>query len=70
MPKERKRPAQPVTAPEPGDLHFSAANWILLGLGIAAIIGGYVLLAGGDTVAAPLLLMAGYLVLVPWGIIR
>jgi hypothetical protein len=70
MPKERKRDTGPLAAPVEGNLHFSTANWVLLTLGVAAIVAGYVLLARGDTVAAPLLLMLGYLVLVPWGIIR
>ncbi|HSJ05655.1 MAG TPA: hypothetical protein VK936_03065 [Longimicrobiales bacterium] len=50
-------------------MKFSAINAILLLLGLAAIIGGYVLLAGGSTVAAPLLLVLGYAVLIPLGII-
>jgi hypothetical protein len=32
--------------------------------------GGFVLLASGSTVAAPLLLALGYVVLIPLGIIR
>lgn len=50
-------------------LKFSAINAILLLAGLAAIIFGYVLLARGSTVAAPLLLVLGYAVLVPLGII-
>jgi len=50
-------------------LKFSAINGILLAAGLAAIVGGYVLLAGGSTVGAPLLLVLGYAVLIPLGII-
>ncbi len=50
-------------------LKFSAINAILLLAGLVAIVIGYVLLAGGSTVAAPLLLVLGYAVLVPLGII-
>lgn len=50
-------------------LKFSAINGILLAAGIAAIAGGYVLLAGGSTVGAPLLLVLGYAVLIPLAII-
>lgn len=50
-------------------LKFSAINAILLLAGLAAIVLGYVLLAQGSTVAAPLLLVLGYAVLVPLGII-
>ena len=53
-----------------GSLRFSIQNWALLAAGLAAIVVGYVLLAGGSTVAAPLLLVLGYVVLIPLGIIR
>lgn len=53
-----------------GALRFSLQNWILLGAGIASIVAGYALLADGSTVAAPLLLVLGYVVLIPLGIIR
>jgi len=53
-----------------GALRFSVQNWILLALGLAAVVAGYALLSGGSTVAAPLLLMLGYVVLIPLGIIR
>lgn len=45
-------------------------NWILLAAGLLTIVLGYVLLSGGSTVAAPLLLVLGYVVLIPLGIIR
>jgi hypothetical protein len=51
-------------------LKFSAINGILLALGLAAIVAGYVLLARGSIVGAPLLLLLGYVVLIPLGIIR
>jgi hypothetical protein len=51
-------------------LKFSAINGVLLALGLAAITVGYVLLARGSTVGAPLLLVLGYAVLVPLAIIR
>jgi hypothetical protein len=38
--------------------------------GVAAVAAGYGLLAGGSTVAAPLLLVLGYVVLIPLGIVR
>jgi hypothetical protein len=53
-----------------GTLRFSLQNWILLLLGAAAIVAGYVLLARGSIVAAPLLLVLGYVILIPLGIIR
>ena len=53
-----------------GALRFSFQNWLLLGLGAASIVAGYALLSGGSTVAAPLLLVLGYVVLIPLGIVR
>ena len=52
-----------------GALRFSRLNWLLLLLGMACVVAGYALLAGGSTVAAPLLLVLGYIVLIPLGII-
>ena len=53
-----------------GALRFSLQNWILLAAGLLAIVIGYALLSRGSTVAAPLLLVLGYVVLIPLGIIR
>ena len=50
-------------------LHFGPTNFALLAAGLIAITIGSVLLAGGSTVAAPLALVAGYVVLIPLGII-
>ena len=50
-------------------LHFGVKNVVVLAAGLAAITLGYVLLAGGSTVAAPLALVLGYVVLIPLGII-
>ena len=55
---------------ERGSLKFSAINGVLIAAGLASIILGYVLLAGGSIVGAPLLLVLGYGVLIPLGIIR
>lgn len=53
-----------------GALRFSSQNWLLLAAGGLAIVAGYALLSRGSIVAAPLLLMLGYVVLIPLGIIR
>jgi hypothetical protein len=50
-------------------LKFSTINAVLLVLALAAIVLGYVLLSGGSTTAAPLLLVLGYAVLLPLAII-
>jgi hypothetical protein len=63
----RNRAAAP--PPSHASLKFSAVNAVLLALGLVCIVAGYVLLAGGSIVAAPLLLVLGYAVLIPLGII-
>lgn len=65
MPK--RKASQPMEAGKA--LRFSAINWALLGAGAASLTAGYALLAQGSTVAAPLLLVLGYVVLIPLGII-
>jgi hypothetical protein len=44
-------------------------NWILLGAGILCILLGFLALGMKDITLAPILLLAGYLVLVPWGLV-
>lgn len=68
MRHRNKRGKVPATAG--GSLRFSRINAILLGAGVASVTAGYVTLAQGSTVAAPLLLVLGYAVLIPLGIIR
>ena len=50
-------------------LRFSPINGILLAAGLVVITVGYAMLARGSTVGAPLLLVLGYAVLIPLGII-
>ncbi|HZG42468.1 MAG TPA: hypothetical protein VEY93_05865 [Longimicrobium sp.] len=57
------------TADAESTLRFGPLNGALLGIGLASIFYGFVLLAGGSTVGAPLLLVLGFAVLVPLGII-
>jgi hypothetical protein len=63
----RKRSAATDT-PAPS-LKFSLINAVLLVAGLAVITLGYVMLARGSTVGAPLLLVAGYAILLPMAII-
>ncbi|SOD02552.1 hypothetical protein SAMN05216486_10431 [bacterium JGI 053] len=52
-----------------GSLRFTPKNLALLAAGLAAIILGYVLLGAANNTIAPLLLVLGYAVLIPLGII-
>lgn len=63
---QRKRHASDRTP----SLRWSAVNYALMAAGLASLAIGFVLLADGSTVAAPLLLALGYVVLIPLGIIR
>jgi hypothetical protein len=52
-----------------GAMRFSMRNWALLVTGLVAGIAGFFALAAGSTVLAPLLLVLGYVILIPLGII-
>jgi hypothetical protein len=73
MPRPTPAPTRATPAASPADnegsLRFTPKNLALLGAGLASIIIGYVLLGGADNVIAPLLLVLGYAVLIPLGII-
>ncbi|GMR14232.1 MAG: hypothetical protein BMS9Abin29_2474 [Gemmatimonadota bacterium] len=64
MTKNRKNGKQKDAA-----LQFSRVNLILAAAALATISLGYFLLANGSISAAPLLLVLGYVVLVPLAII-
>lgn len=51
-------------------LRFSTVNVVLGIAGLAALVAGYWLLGRGSITAAPLLLVLGYVVLLPAAIIR
>jgi hypothetical protein len=54
----------------PQALKFTKVNALLGAAGLAALTVGYWLLAQGSITAAPLLLVLGYVVLLPMAIIR
>lgn len=53
--------------PEPG--FFGRRNWQWLGAGVIVIIAGFIALSMGSITLAPLLLVLGYCVLIPVGIL-
>lgn len=59
---------KPVERPDV-DFPFRRKNYILFGLAAATIIAGYISLSNGSITLAPILLLLGYLVLIPWGIL-
>jgi len=68
--RERRQPARRARATaEPGRIRFGRRSLLLFAAGAASIAVGYVLLAAGSVTAAPLLLVSGYCVFFPMGIL-
>jgi hypothetical protein len=61
--RRSRTPRKPVET----DLGFAwgVANSLLLGLGVAALVAGYLALARGSTTLAPILLVGGYCGFIP-----
>ncbi len=51
------------------ELPFGRKNYIIFGLAALVIVAGYIALSRGSITLAPILLLLGYLVLIPWGIL-
>jgi len=59
------RPAEPPDV----DLPFGKKNYVLFGVAALVIIAGYFALSKGSITLAPILLLLGYLVLIPIAIL-
>ncbi|MGH7484240.1 MAG: hypothetical protein ACREMY_01385 [bacterium] len=69
----RKRPRRAVAAraseqAEP-EIPFGTKNYVIFGAAALVILAGYLALSRGSITLAPILLLVGYLILVPWGIL-
>ena len=53
----------------PQTLDFRRKNWLLMGGGLLAILIGFLVLSTGEITLAPILILAGYLVLIPWALV-
>jgi len=51
------------------EIPFTRKNYIIFAAAAAVILGGYIALSRGSITLAPILLLLGYLVLIPWGIL-
>ncbi len=51
------------------EVKFTKKNYLFFGAGLLSIIIGFILLRQGDIVLAPILLVLGYLVFFPLGIL-
>jgi len=62
---------RPDDSPAAGDgaFGFGPANYAVIAAGLVAIVAGYVLLDGGSVTAAPVLLVLGYAIFLPAGIL-
>ena len=54
---------------EKAALPFTKRNWTWLGIGLLVIVVGYIALARGSITLAPILLVAGYCILIPIAIL-
>jgi len=71
---ESRRRARRGPGPKQGEapnveIAFGRKNYIILAVAAAVILVGYVALSQGSITLAPILLLTGYLVLIPWGIL-
>jgi hypothetical protein len=67
--RRAKRPAGPrPTEPASVEIPFGRTNYIIFAAAAAVIVAGYIALSRGSITLAPILLLLGYLVLIPWGI--
>jgi uncharacterized membrane protein HdeD (DUF308 family) len=64
--REKVKEAKAHATPE---ISFARKNYLVMGLGILSIVLGYVFLARGSMTIAPLLLVLGYVVIIPIGLI-
>lgn len=51
------------------DIKYSRKNYLCFGAGLVSVVLGFILLAGGSIVLAPILLVIGYIVFFPLGIL-
>jgi hypothetical protein len=70
-----KRPTKPASAPgrpveqDGGELRLGKRNFLMLSLGVLLICVGYLRLRQGSVTDAPILLVLGYCVLIPLGLV-
>jgi hypothetical protein len=54
----------------PSELVLGPGNYLLMGLGLVAIVLGFILLALKDITVSPILLVLGYCILIPAGLLQ
>jgi hypothetical protein len=67
--RQRRGPGpRPAEAPNV-EIPFGKKNYLIFGLAAIVILAGYIALSKGSITLAPILLLLGYLVLIPMGIL-
>jgi len=67
--RARRGPGPKPSEPTGVEIAFGRKNYIILAVAAAVILAGYWALSRGSITLAPILLLTGYLVLIPWGIL-
>jgi hypothetical protein len=67
--KERKEQPPAKKAEVLMDVKFTGKNMLFFGVGVLSVLIGFIMLASGSIVLAPILLVLGYLVFFPLGIL-
>lgn len=67
--KERKEQLQAKKSEVLMDVKFTKKNMLFFGVGVLSVLIGFIMLASGSIVLAPILLVLGYLVFFPLGIL-
>lgn len=67
--KARRGPGPKPSEPADVEIAFGRKNYIIFAVAAAVILAGYVALSRGSITLAPILLLTGYVVLIPWGIL-
>ncbi len=66
--KPKKKPTRTTSGRADNSLPFKKKNYVLFSVGIAVILLGYLFLSRNSITIAPLLLVAGYCVIIPLAI--
>jgi hypothetical protein len=68
----KPQPAKPKPAPKKPlrpMINLRKKNYAIMGVGLATIVAGFITLASGSITLAPILLVLGYCVLIPVGLL-
>ena len=71
-PDRKPQPAKPKPAPKKPTrpmINLTKKNYTIMGIGLVTIIAGFITLASGSITLAPILLVLGYCVLIPVGLL-